>query len=281
MSSERLQRTSLLAALLLALFGAEVAFGQAPPDRFPVEQDGKWGYIDETGALVIEPEFQMARAFSEGQALVEDAFGNWRYIDRDGEEALEGTYGFAEPFRGALARVAEEASPGYGHRGGTFQFWPGVSEWQYIDREGHQVWPKAPAEETASEEKLTPEVLEAFLPAELPGGLRRTDVRSGLNAGDPFAAGRYEGETGLLRLGIDHLSGLRRADAEELLKRAAAREGVSRQAYRGYSLYEGLAEGRSAYQLVVFTDRFMVRLDSNLSAEGVRAALEALEPRPA
>ena len=38
---------------------------------YPVEQCGKWGYIDRKGAMVIRPKFDDAWAFSEDLAAVE------------------------------------------------------------------------------------------------------------------------------------------------------------------------------------------------------------------
>ena len=37
---------------------------------FPVEQNGKWGYIDKTGRMVIEPQFDRTWDFSEGLGCV-------------------------------------------------------------------------------------------------------------------------------------------------------------------------------------------------------------------
>jgi hypothetical protein len=43
--------------------------GNAPP-LFPVNVKGKWGYIDQTGQMVIPPQFGFACRFSEGLATV-------------------------------------------------------------------------------------------------------------------------------------------------------------------------------------------------------------------
>src|SRR5690606_15331447 len=37
---------------------------------FPVRQNGRWGYIDATGEIVIAPQFESARRFTDGLALV-------------------------------------------------------------------------------------------------------------------------------------------------------------------------------------------------------------------
>jgi hypothetical protein len=46
--------------------------------------DGKWGYIDKTGQIEIEPQFKTAIKFGGGLALVEIDDKNWGYIDRKG-----------------------------------------------------------------------------------------------------------------------------------------------------------------------------------------------------
>ncbi|MBN1460634.1 MAG: WG repeat-containing protein, partial [Armatimonadetes bacterium] len=37
---------------------------------YPVSVDGKWGYIDKTGTIRIQPQFDDARDFSDGLAAV-------------------------------------------------------------------------------------------------------------------------------------------------------------------------------------------------------------------
>ena len=59
---------------LLALV---VAAGSEP--LLPVQVDGRWGYIDTSGQMVIAPKFRYAHPFSEGLAAVYDK--EWTYID--------------------------------------------------------------------------------------------------------------------------------------------------------------------------------------------------------
>jgi hypothetical protein len=51
---------------------------------FPIKQDGKWGYIDNQGKIVIPPQYQQAAEFSEGLAQADDAF-----IDAEGHVAID------------------------------------------------------------------------------------------------------------------------------------------------------------------------------------------------
>jgi hypothetical protein len=59
---------------------------------FPVQVDGKWGYIDRTGTIVIPPQFGFAGSFSEGLARVlvgNMETGKWGYIDHTGAYVWE------------------------------------------------------------------------------------------------------------------------------------------------------------------------------------------------
>jgi len=61
-----------------------------------VSQKQKFGYIDETGAWVIKPQFRDARPFAEGLALVDTAVGKsfktaYAYIDKTGKIVIPST----------------------------------------------------------------------------------------------------------------------------------------------------------------------------------------------
>ena len=58
-----------------------------------VKIDGKWGFIDENGDVVIKPEYIDAGSFSNGLAAVKMAEG-WGYIDMDNNKVI--TDGFEE-----------------------------------------------------------------------------------------------------------------------------------------------------------------------------------------
>ncbi|HKX33416.1 MAG TPA: WG repeat-containing protein [Blastocatellia bacterium] len=90
-------------------------------------RDGKWGYIDKTGRIVIGLQFDGARDFSDGLALVrkgQDSF----FIDSSGrprQELVQPSYEIRGGFRDGLALV---------RIGGPFE-----SEYGYIDRSGRLV----------------------------------------------------------------------------------------------------------------------------------------------
>lgn len=86
----------------------EPRFEEAGPlseGRACVAIDGRYGYVDGSGALVIEPQFAEAGRFSYGRALVE-VEGGFGYIDRTGALAIEPRFDFATGFCEGLAAVA-------------------------------------------------------------------------------------------------------------------------------------------------------------------------------
>ena len=92
---------------------------------FPVLVHGKWGFIDNTGNIVVDPQFEYARSFSEGFAavLVGDKYG---YIDEIGNIAIEPQFTHCLDFSEGFAGVQIDGEEGqiYGN-------------WTYIDTEGN------------------------------------------------------------------------------------------------------------------------------------------------
>jgi hypothetical protein len=69
----------LVFAMIVSLAAASAIFGQkgqsttnhqTPDSLVPIQQNGKWGYEDSAGKIVIKPQFSRASRFSEGLALV-------------------------------------------------------------------------------------------------------------------------------------------------------------------------------------------------------------------
>jgi len=63
-----------------------------------VRQGGYFGYIDTSGAWAIEPQFEYARGFRNGRAIVYGEQGAPNYIDRKGKLLLKGEYKKLYPF---------------------------------------------------------------------------------------------------------------------------------------------------------------------------------------
>ena len=78
------------------------AFGQ--DNLYPIIKASLWGYIDNTGKEVINPQFKSAGQFSEGLAAVR-LNGTYGYIDKSGSFIIKPIYDIALPFQSGLAKV--------------------------------------------------------------------------------------------------------------------------------------------------------------------------------
>jgi len=86
---------------------------QVPSVRtlFPIEENGRHGYIDASGRIVIPPQFDDAWSFSEGLApvLVGD---KWGFIDETGTIVIAPQFFEVMPFREGVALVGAFFQPG-------------------------------------------------------------------------------------------------------------------------------------------------------------------------
>ncbi len=57
-----------------------------------VYQSGKWGYIDKSGAMIIEPQFESALCFSQELARVKKD-GLWGFINQKGSVVIKPQFG--------------------------------------------------------------------------------------------------------------------------------------------------------------------------------------------
>lgn len=86
----------------------------------PARIDGKYGYVDALGKIIIPPRFDGADTFSEGLALVLDR-GRFGYIDPLGRFAIPAVFRHALPFRDGVAPVRDG------------------SEWAFLDHRGNPI----------------------------------------------------------------------------------------------------------------------------------------------
>jgi hypothetical protein len=120
------------------------------PNRFPVKQDKKWGYIDRTGKLVIPLTFSDAEKFDDGLAAVRDHnTQKWGYIDTAGNFVITPQFDDAMPFDSGCAAVKLNDFWGFINRSGAFTMTPqfddvtssdppavnndGLGYWQYVN----------------------------------------------------------------------------------------------------------------------------------------------------
>ena len=100
----------------------------SPEGLAPVMIEGKEGYIDKTGKVVIDPKFFWAYPFSEGLAPVllgDFETGKWYYIDKTGAMIIGPLDAeIAEGFKGGLAGIMTDF------------------KWGYIDTTGKFIWPQ-------------------------------------------------------------------------------------------------------------------------------------------
>jgi hypothetical protein len=111
----------------------EQLLGSAPPAektaRAPLVMDfgQRWGYIDETGATVIEPQFDEAREFVSGLAAVR-IYDKWGFVNPAGNLPVTPLYEAASDFSEGLAAVQWYGRWGYIDAGGAFVIPPRFQE---------------------------------------------------------------------------------------------------------------------------------------------------------
>jgi len=133
----RRSSTSGILILTICLLCCHLTFGQqSTAERlFLVQKDGKSGFIDRTGKVVIPIQFDSANNFHEGLALVTMS-GKKAFIDATGKIVFNAAYDIVDDFSEGLAAVniGQTRIPNLGLISN-----PG--KWGYIDRTGRLVMP--------------------------------------------------------------------------------------------------------------------------------------------
>src|SRR5579872_4859299 len=105
--SKTMKRSRL--SILLLLFSILIVSAQAPPGGvsvlYPVAKNGKSGFMDKTGKLVIQAKYESAGDFSEGLASVSMA-GKFGYVDATGKEVIAPQFDAAAPFSEGFAKIS-------------------------------------------------------------------------------------------------------------------------------------------------------------------------------
>ena len=85
---------TILLSILFALFcisGLAQTLNKTNTHLYPIPENGKWGYVDESGTIVIKPQFLMASDFHNSLASV--AVGKkYGYINEAGKWVVKPQY---------------------------------------------------------------------------------------------------------------------------------------------------------------------------------------------
>ena len=155
--------------LLLGLTGCSIYKDFLKPldYLYPISVDDKFGYIDKSGKIVIQPKYDSVGYFSEGLApvLVGNKYG---YIDTKGKFIINPKYNDASDFSEGLAQVLVGDKYGYIDKKGEFAIYPQYEEvlsfseglaaveingkWGFINKSGdYEINPKFDLAESFSE----------------------------------------------------------------------------------------------------------------------------------
>ncbi len=83
-----------------------------------IQIDGKWGFADLNGNIIIKPQYEFCLDFTEGLAAVEVEPKKWGYIDSTGTIVIAPNYTAARHFTNGVAPVAKNKTLSYIDRNG-------------------------------------------------------------------------------------------------------------------------------------------------------------------
>jgi hypothetical protein len=159
------------ALLFLAQCTSTNRVSKSVRELFPILRNGKWGFIEKTGKIVINPQFDDLKPDTFGYTFQDDIFldglacvniggnhdGKWGYIDKTGKYIVNPQYLMAEPFSEGLAAVNVNGKWGYIDTKGKFVIEPqfhnvgkfseslaavsesGGGSYRYIDKSGNVI----------------------------------------------------------------------------------------------------------------------------------------------
>ena len=108
---------SIIVIILLSVVNVT---GQHKDQRYLIN-DGRYGYINQMGAVIVKPQFISAGQFSEGLAAVR-LNGTYGYIDTNGAFVISSKYDFALSFYNGQAEVFIDGKPFFIDRTGKIIF---------------------------------------------------------------------------------------------------------------------------------------------------------------
>lgn len=150
-----MRRTAVALSLGLSLV---TGAAQAPTDElFPMTLNGQdWGYVDQSGKVVIAPKFEAALPFFEGLAAVK-VDGRYGFIKADGTFAIAPRFNRVKSFTNGQAAVLRDRAWAYVRLDGQTSPWTGTwvdvgafsqglapinsgDHWGYIDGSGREAF---------------------------------------------------------------------------------------------------------------------------------------------
>ena len=82
--------TIVITSLISCSVKDDTAQFVGPSNRYLIEIGGKYGYINNSGDVVISPQFEFARHFREGLAMIgDDSDGPIGFIDTNGKIVIK------------------------------------------------------------------------------------------------------------------------------------------------------------------------------------------------
>src|SRR5690606_13971562 len=101
-------------------------------------QNGKYGYITKTGDWQIEPNFKVAKNFSEDLAEASNDGKTWGFINRKGKWVIEPVFEKTKEFNSGIAVVLKD------------------KEWMYINTKGEPIYPMFQQKKFTTLKKVLP-----------------------------------------------------------------------------------------------------------------------------
>src|SRR4051812_47426950 len=114
--------TGFFVAILLSIVCAADALGQyeISETMLAVVVHGKWGFIDRTGKVIVEPQYDNFLYAEDGMRAVEIG-GKWGFTDEAGAIIIAPQYADARSFREGLAAVKVGNKWGFVDKTGKMQ----------------------------------------------------------------------------------------------------------------------------------------------------------------
>lgn len=107
-----MKKISLLFIAIMTITSCSMFNSDKEIQLIPYIQNGKYGFFDLEGKIVINPQFEYASVFRENLALVKitGENGKWGFIDKSGKFVINANYNDATVFQNGLAWVVSENS---------------------------------------------------------------------------------------------------------------------------------------------------------------------------